>query len=199
MYEYLEGEIAGRSAAHLVLDVGGVGYDLLVPLSAAFPGGGKLRVWTHLVVREDAQQLYGFPDRATREWFRLLLSVSGVGPKIALGVVSGLSREDFMAALSQNDAARLVRVRGVGRRTAEQILLDLRDKAPLIAAADGPSARGEGEAARRTREQARREEAVTALIGIGYSEKEARKAVERALDHVGNVDLERLVRAALAG
>ena len=131
MYEYLEGRpAADRHPARLVLDVGGVGYDLAVPIGAPFGTGERVRVWTHLVVREDAHLLYGFPDRAMRNLFRLLLTVRGVGPGIALGVLSGLSRDELIAAIVADDAARLTGLKGVGKKTAEQILLDLRDKAP---------------------------------------------------------------------
>ncbi len=197
MYEYLEGQVAQLTTGRLVLDVGGVGYDLLVPLSSLFPSTGKLRVWTHHVVREDSQQLYAFADRATRDWFRLLLQVSGVGPKLALGLVSGLGRQEFLAAMASQDLSVLTRVKGVGRRTAEQICLDLREKVALLAR-DEP-----GDKAALARGAvpgvARREEAVTALLSIGYSEKEARKAVERAATDLGDADLEQLVRSALAG
>jgi holliday junction DNA helicase RuvA len=194
VYEFLEGQVAGRTAARLVLDVHGVGYELYVPLAASFPASGTIRVWTHLVVREDSQQLFGFRDAATRDVFRALLTVSGVGPKVALAVLSGLSREDLLAALSAGDVARLTTVRGVGRKTAEQILLDLRDK---VAVLQSPEA-GAPPAARSANERRRQvEDAVAALISIGYSEKEARKQVERASREVDASDLELLVRTAL--
>jgi Holliday junction DNA helicase RuvA len=195
VFEFIEGEIAGRSAARLVIDVGGVGYDLLVPLSASFPAKGKLRVYTHFVVREDSQQLFGFPDVATREMFRALLTVKGVGPKMALAVLSGLSCGDLLKAILAKDATKLTTVRGVGLKTAEQILLDLRNKAAVLQAAAGESSEARDEA--RMRE--RLEDAVTALISIGYSEKEARKQIERAAKKVEGDDVESLVRAALQG
>jgi Holliday junction DNA helicase RuvA len=194
VFDYLEGQVAGRSASRLVLDVGGVGYEVLVPPTASFPASGVLRVYTHLVVREDAHLLFGFGDAATRDVFRALLTVSGVGPKVALAVLSGLSREDLLAALMAGDVAKLTAVRGVGRKTAEQILLDLRDKALALQGASAPSA-SRPEATRR----ARIEDAIAALISIGYSEKDARKQVERAAKQVGPEDLEKLVRVALQG
>jgi Holliday junction DNA helicase RuvA len=190
VYEYLEGEIAGRSAARVVLDVGGVGYSVAVPLSASFPARGRARVWTELVVREDSHQLFGFPDAATRDAFRALLTVSGVGPKVALALLSGLTRDELIAAIASGDAARLTRVRGIGRKTAEQILLDLKGRVGALA----PPAASTAEDARRTR----LDDAVTALVSIGYSDKEARKAVERAAKQVDAADLESLVRAALS-
>lgn len=194
MYDFLEGQVAGRSASRLVLDVGGVGYEILVPPTASFAASGRMRVYTHLVVREDAHQLFGFPDASTRDVFRALLTVSGVGPKVALAVLSGLTREELLAALLAGDVAKLTGVRGVGRRTAEQILLDLRDKALGLQGATA-AAPLRSEATRR----ARLEDAIAALVSIGYSDKDARKQVERAAKTVAPEDLETLVRVALQG
>ncbi len=192
MYDFLDGEVAGRSAARVVLDVRGVGYEVLVPPGASFPSSGRLRLWTHLVVREDSHSLYGFRDEATRDMFRALLGVTGVGPKVALAVLSGLSSDELVAAVVAGDAKRLTKVKGVGQKTAEQILLDLRGKAAMLSgggSAQAPAARG----------PAQLEDAVTALISIGYSEKDARKQVERASKTVDPANLELLVRTALQG
>lgn len=195
MYEYLEGRVAGRAAARLVLDVGGVGYDLAVPLGARFEGDGGVRVWTHLVVRDDAHLLYGFPDVGSRDLFRTLLSVNGVGPRVALGILSGLERDDLVAAILDGDRARLLAIKGVGKKTADQILLDLRDKASALAAAAGP--RAAGDEIPRPLPGSRTEDAIAALVSIGYTEKEARKLVERAAESVDTTDLEILVRQAI--
>ncbi len=196
MYEYLEGQVADCSPGRLVLDVGGVGYELWVPLSSRFAPKGQQKLWIHFVAREDAHRLYAFAERATRDWFRLLLEVSGVGPKIALGLVSGMTRGEFLRAVAAGDAAALTRVKGVGKRTADQVLLDLREKVALIARAEAQAApQGRGEL---VLVPAQREAAIAALNGIGYSDKEARKAVEKAVQDVGEEDLERLVRAALS-
>ena len=186
-------------------DVGGVGYDLAVPLGAEFDPGaggpegigaeGRTRVFTHLVVREDAQLLYGFPDRAERDFFRLLLSVRGIGPGIALGILSSLPRAELAQAIAGGDSRRLQRVKGVGRKTAEQIVLDLRDKAHLVLAS-GTAAPGV-EAPAPPADGGLAEDAVAALISIGFSEREARRNVERAADEVEGGDLELLVRTAL--
>jgi Holliday junction DNA helicase RuvA len=195
VYEYLEGEIAGRGATRIVLDVGGVGYDISVPLAAHFPQSGRTRVWTHLVVREDAHLLCGFPDRETRDLFRLLISVRGVGPVMALGILSGLPREPLLDAVANGDAATLTKIRGVGKRTADQILLDMREKAAQMRA---EIATGAGSAAAHgARAKDSLEDAVQALVSIGYSEKEARKSVERAAQRVDTKNLELLVRTAL--
>ncbi len=202
MYEYLEGEVAGRTPARLVLDVSGVGYELSVPLSSRFPERGRARVWTHLVVREDAHILYGFPDRSTRDLFRVLLGVRGVGPTAALAILSGLSAEDLVQAVATDDLKALTRLKGIGKKTGAQILLDLRDKAPRLAAEIGVRIPATDGAPPPPPADPHVEDAVAALLSIGYSDKEARKAVETAVERTqatqGTHDLETLVRTALA-
>jgi Holliday junction DNA helicase RuvA len=195
VYEYLEGEVALRTPTRLVLDVNGVGYELSTPVGAEFPTSGRARAYAHLVVREDAHLLYGFPDRETRFLFRQLLSVRGVGPTMALGILSGMGREELLDAVANEEAKPLTRVKGVGRKTADQIVLDLRDKAASMREALGaagtmaqPSPSGAPDAL---------EDATLALVSIGYTEKEARRQVERAAGQVDPTDLEELVRAAL--
>lgn len=195
MYDYLDGRLAERRPARIVLDVGGIGFDLAVPLGAEFtPREGRVRAWTHLVVREDAQLLFGFPTRELRELFRLLLEVRGVGPAVALAVLSTLPGDELLRAIAAQDAAPFLRVKGVGKKTAEQILLDLRDRAPRPEAASerGTLAPQPPAAARAV------EDAVRALLSLGYSDKEARKNVERAAARVKDGNLEALVRVALS-
>lgn len=196
MYDYLEGQIAARAAARLVLDVGGVGYDLAVPLGAGFEAEGSAKVWTHFVVREDSHQLFGFRDAGTRDLFRALLTVNGVGPRVALGVLSGLPRDALLAAILAGDLAQLTAIKGIGKKTAEQILLDLRDKARHLLV---PGASGDEIPRPSSSPHARVEDAVGALISIGYSEKDARKRVDRATSKVTSEDLEDLVRTAIGG
>jgi len=194
VYEFLEGTLDSRMPARLVLNVGGVGYDLAVPIGANFGDDKSLRVWTHLVVREDAHSLYGFPDREMRELFRLFLSVRGIGPGIALGILSGLSREELIRAILDDDVKRLCQLKGVGKKTASQILLDLRDKAtawqnaldtPITTKASEPET------------DSLIDDAIQALMSIGYSAKDARKSVEKVADKNPTTDLELLVREAL--
>lgn len=197
MYEFLEGNVASRAPARLVLDVQGVGYDLAVPIGSVFGEEPQLRVWTHLVIREDAHKLFGFPDRETRELFRLLLSVRGVGPGIALGILSGLTRQELVRAILDDDVKRLTKLKGVGKKTAEQMLLDLRDKAPAWQnALDQPiPARDSAPAAPETEQLI--EDAIGALTSIGYTAKDARKSVEKVAEQTQSTDLEVLVREAL--
>lgn len=193
MFDYIEGQVASRAPARLVLDVAGVGYDLVVPLSSRFPAKGKVRSFTHLAVREDAHTLYGFDDRETRDLFRLLLTVKGVGPSVALALLSGLPRDPLIEAVAAGDAATLTRIRGIGNKTAQQILLDLKDKAAEIRGKSAQPVSGTGP------KDPAIDDAVAALISIGYAEKEARASVERASKKVDRHDLEKLVRTALTG
>ncbi len=202
MYEYLDGRIASRGATRLVLDVSGIGYDLSVPLGADFRSSpaapDATRVWTHLVVREDAHMLFGFPDARMRELFRLLLRVRGVGPGLALGILSSMSETELLATIAAADSKPLTRIKGVGKKTADQILLDLRDRAPKPEDADHSILVPAGpEANQRIQTVA---DAITALLSIGYSDKQARASVERAAKKAasdGTLELETLVRAAL--
>ncbi|MCB9916490.1 MAG: Holliday junction branch migration protein RuvA [Planctomycetes bacterium] len=194
MYDFLEGQVARRTPTQLVLDVGGVGYALNVPVGSGFAEGGRARAWVHFVVREDAHSLYGFDSLARRELFRLLLSVRGVGPGVALALLSGLEVDALVQAVVSQDAAALTRVRGVGKKTAEQMLLDLRDKigrfgAEATGAAAAPSSGDDVLVA----------DAVGALTSIGYKDKEAEKLVRKLLADEPDLDLEQIVRAALRG
>jgi len=198
VYDFLEGEVAQRSAARLVLDVRGVGYELAVPVGSSFPNSGRTRAWTHLVVREDAQLLFGFSEREARELFRLLISVGGVGPVLGLTILSGIAREPLLAAIAEGDVEALTRIKGVGPKTAGQIVLDLKDKAAKLRRA-GAALAEPGVLQPQARPDALLEDAVAALLSIGYSEKEARKSVERANAKGAKKDLETLLRAALAG
>ena len=196
MYDFLEGRVELHAATRLVLEVGGVGYELSVPLGSSF-AGARVRVWTHLSVREDAHTLYGFRDAATRELFRALLTVNGVGPRTALGVLSGLSRAELVAAIARGDRTALTSIKGIGKKTADQILLDLSGKAAKLLAAEGAAGAGPAPALPAPADGAS-EDAVAALVSIGYADKDARKQVERAAAKVGAADLETLVRAALS-
>lgn len=205
MFEFFRGRVHERHAATLSLDVGGVGYSFVTAPGLSFPGaprqGDELTVWAHLHVREDAHVLYGFPDRDTRELFRVLLRVRGVGPTMALGILSGLPRRALVEALLQKDPRPLVKVKGVGKKTAEQILLDLADRTALLADPGSASAPAADQTlpAPGGPDQANIEDAVAALVSVGYSDKEGRKLVERAARTVDPADLEQLVRVALRG
>lgn len=206
MIGYLRGRVVYASADEVVLDVHGVGYRAAVPsstLSALPPAGGEAALFCHLHVREDALQLFGFAERHERDLFELLLTVSGVGPKVALQVLSALTPEAFRRAVLYQDEAVLQKVPGVGRKTAQRMLLELKDRLGALADAGG----GAGEAAAAApaggrhpgSEPSAPEEAVEALVVLGYSRAEAALAVERACAQGAGAaaPAEQLVRAAL--
>ena len=199
MYEFIAGTIEARSATSVVIAAAGVGYELLAPLGAPFAAPGETaKVYVHLVVREDAQTLYGFPTRDDRDLFRILLRVRGVGPSMALGVLSGMSAAEIAGAVTRDDLKAFTGIKGVGKKTAEQILLDLRDKSGLLASVAGaasaePKPLDPGEDST----SPNLADAITALVSIGYAEKEATKKAESAATDVGTDDLEALVRAAM--
>lgn len=198
MYEFIAGTVADRTPASVVVDAGGVGYELLAPIGAAFPDVGQaVKVFAHLVVREDAQTLFGFARREDRDLFRVLIRVRGVGPAMALGILSGLGPTELVAAVQREDLSAFTAVKGVGKKTAEQLMLDLRDKAPLLASLAGGAQESAAPQPASPVEATVRADAVSALVSIGYSEKEAMKAVDRVVERDGAEDLESIVRAAM--
>jgi Holliday junction DNA helicase RuvA len=179
-----------------VVDVNGVGYEVFIPLSSydKLPAPGQpVRILTHLHVREDVQMLYGFMTAAERDLFRLLVnSVSGIGPKLGLAVLSGMSVTNFKAAVVNSDVAGLSKISGVGKKTAERIVLELKDKVGVAAAWEAASA---GHAP--TPEQERSNEAVLALIALGYKQVEAHRLVHDLQQKERDKSAEELVKMAL--
>jgi Holliday junction DNA helicase RuvA len=165
MIGFLHGRLVRKHPPALLIDVGGVGYELEAPMSTFYslPAlGAELRLYTHMVVREDAHLLYGFATEAERRLFRDLLRVSGVGPKIGLALLSGMSVEAFLLCIEAEDVESLVRVPGIGRKTAERLLIEMRDRIRALgegmAAPGTPGAVPGGPAA----------EAFAALVALGY-------------------------------
>jgi Holliday junction DNA helicase RuvA len=185
----LRGRIAAKAPPQLMIDVGGVGYELEAPMSTFFhlPAvGQEVSLLTHLVVREDAHVLYGFATADERRLFRSLLKVSGVGPKIALALLSGISVEDFAQCIVNQDVAALMRVPGIGRKTAERLFVEMRDR---VANLNGTS--GITSAVLASPES----EALGALIGLGYKPAEAARLLKGV--EPGTHSTEELIRRAL--
>jgi Holliday junction DNA helicase RuvA len=199
MYEYLEGTVDRQAPTSLVLDVNGVGYALFVPLGTAPEKGKRARMWVHQVVREDAHTLYGFADVNQRDLFRLLLSVRGVGPSVALSLLSGMNATDLIQAIQMENKGALTGIKGVGKKTADQILLDLGERVARLsnehAFADAAN-RAMSPAAER---DAQLTDAITALVSIGYKEKDAIRLVEKAANEMDEIHVESLIRSALHG
>ena len=201
MIASLRGRLLERAPASCVIEAGGVGY--LVQVSSATAralpeAGAEVSLLTHQVVREDSLQLFGFAEAAERQVFELLITVSGVGPKVALAVLSGLRPGALARAIRDENLAALVAVPGIGRKTAERLVVELRDKLEMIQAAQDEPASAAAPAGRRAPRSESFEDAVAALVGLGYSAAQAQEAVRRSLEAEPDLSLEQLVRRALA-
>ena len=196
MITFLDGKLTTALPTQAVVDVNGVGYEVFIPLSSydKLPAVGQpLRILTHLHVREDAQILYGFMTAAERDLFRLLVNnVSGIGPKLALAVLSGMSVNNFKTAVVNSDVAMLSKISGLGKKTAERIVLELKDKVGVAAAWEAASATHAP-----TPEQERVNEAVLALIALGYKQVEAHRVVRELQEKERDKSAEELVKLAL--
>ena len=193
MIGFIRGKLVVKAPPHLTVDVGGVGYDIEAPMSTfyALPAlGSEVRLLTHLVVREDAHILYGFGTQEERALFRNLLKVSQIGPKMALAILSGVSVEGFATLVKLQDAAALTRIPGVGRKTAERVLLEMKDRldalaqATLAGAVPMTPSSTEGEA-------------WTALVALGYKPAEVTAMLKPLAGQGGST--EELIRRALQG
>jgi len=167
----IHGKLLERHPPQIVVDVQGVGYELDVPMSTFYQlpaTGAEVTLYTHLAVREDAHQLFGFATEHERRAFRQLLKISGIGARTALSVLSGLSVADLRDAVSTQDTGRLIKIPGIGKKTAERLLLELRDKLDAVAGAPA-AAKGDGQAG----------DVTNALLALGYNDREAGWAVKQ--------------------
>jgi Holliday junction DNA helicase RuvA len=190
---FLRGRLAGKHPPALVIDVGGVGYELEAHMSSFYQlpeVGAEVQLYTHLVVREDAHLLYGFASEGERRLFRDLLRVSGVGPKIGLALLSGMNVEAFLLCIESQDVEALVRVPGIGRKTAERLVVEMRDRIRALEEAPAAAARAAGASA-----AGPAAEAFAAMVALGYRPVE----VTRLLKQVDAQDLatEDIIREAL--
>ncbi len=195
MLSLLRGDIVTKTPTELELDVNGVGYHLTIPVSTfekLQSANGRVTILTYLHVREDAMQLFGFATEQERDMFRMLISVSGIGPKSAQVILSGLRAEELRSAISQGNISALTSVPGIGKKTAERIVLELSDKiekAPQAPAASSPS----------SKQLKSRSEALIALMSLGYTRSAAEQSLRIALSEVSGADptVEEMVRLAL--
>jgi len=179
MIGFLRGRLAAKQLPQIVIDVGGVGYEVEAPLStfATLPGlGSEISLFTHLVVREDAHILFAFGTEQERRLFRELLKVSNVGPKLALALLSGMNVQEFLRCIEAEDTDQLVRVPGVGRKTAERLVVEMRDRLKGFGEAAGPALPLAGNAATGT--AAPQTEAFNALLGLGYKPAEVTRMLK---------------------
>jgi Holliday junction DNA helicase RuvA len=192
---FLRGRIAAKHPPLLVMDVGGIGYEVEAPMSTFYglPAvGAETMLHTHLVVREDAHVLFGFGTERERSLFRELIKVSNVGPRIALAILSGVSVEDFHRCVESDDVASLVRIPGIGRKTAERLVIEMRDKLKALA---GPLPAAEGPGGAAAIAPTAHSEAFSALIALGYKPPEVLRLLKAVDPSVKST--EEMIRHAL--
>ena len=179
MIGYLSGRLMQKQPPFLLLDVGGVGYELEAPMTTFYDlpePDRQVALFVHLLVREDAQLLFGFSDQPQRELFRALLKVNGVGPKVALAILSTLSAPQLVGCIHRSDVATLTRVPGIGAKTAERMILDMRDRIDALGGTGGGDGTGAGADADGT-PQGAMQDAVGALLALGYKTADANRAL----------------------
>jgi Holliday junction DNA helicase RuvA len=200
MIAHLSGTLLAKHATSVIVDVGGVGYEVTIPVTTFYDLGEagesvRLQIYTH--VREEALQLFGFRTLRERELFTLLISVSGIGPKSAVAMLSGMSADEIVTAIRQSNYARITSIPGVGRKTAERLVIELRDKMAALSspaleeqiAAGGPTAAQS--------EDALREDTLAALLQLGFPKPAAEKVINGAMQEGGDLSVETLLRRSL--
>lgn len=195
MIGFLRGKLIVKQPPQLMMDVNGVGYELEAPMSTFYglPAvGSELSLFTHLVVREDAHILFGFATERERRMFRELLKVSGVGPKLALGLLSGINIDSFLLCIEAGDVDTLIKIPGVGRKTAERLIIEMRDRAKAFGELTFVAAAGSGEQAKTNGAHA---EAFSALVTLGYKPVEVTRLLKSA--DASATTAEELIRQAL--
>jgi holliday junction DNA helicase RuvA len=200
MIAHLSGTLLSKQATSVILDVSGVGYEVSIPLSTFYeledPGSNvQLRIYTH--VREDALQLYGFKTTRERELFLRLISVSGIGPKLGITLLSGMSADEMIASIRTNNLAKLTLIPGVGRKTAERLVMELRDKVTSLSVEVEEELGAKPDAAAAPTEDSMRADALSALLNLGYQRNAAEKAVTAAMSESDDVSVESILRASL--
>jgi Holliday junction DNA helicase RuvA len=201
MIAHLSGTLLSKQATSVILEVAGVGYEVSIPLSTFYeledPGSSVLlRIYTH--VREDALQLYGFKTARERELFLRLISVSGIGPKLGITLLSGMSADEMIASIRTNNLAKLTLIPGVGRKTAERLVMELRDKVASLSSAELEEELGiKSDKSAAPTEDSMRADALSALLNLGYQRNAAEKAVASAAGEAGDVSVESILRLSL--
>ena len=200
MIAYLAGKLLEKQATSVIVDVQGVGYEVSIPLSTFYEIGEEnsdiqLRIYTH--VREDALQLYGFKTERERELFTLLISVSGIGAKSAISMLSAMNADEFILAVRTDNLARLTSIPGIGKKTAERMLIELRDKITKLSATAGGAPASASEIKTTVSQDAIYEDAISALINLGYQRNAAEKALKQAVQEGTEMSVQKLLRKSL--
>ena len=194
MITFLEGIIEERSPANVILNVNGVGYEVIITLNTYedLPArGGKTRILTHHHIREDSEVLYGFSEKSERSFFLKLISISGIGPSLAVGILSGLPVVTLSSAIATGDVKRLSGIKGIGKKTAERMIIELKDKVSQFAAAEENQIES-------TPENKIINDSVLALVALGYRNAEAFSAVKKVVNGLSELPgVEVIVRKAL--
>src|SRR5215212_616064 len=201
MIAHLSGTLLSKEPNQVIVDVGGVGYDVTIPLSTFYDlddeeSDVKLLIYTH--VKEDALQLYGFKSPSERKLFIHFISVSGVGPKLGIALLSHMKADELIESIKSNNLARLTQIPGVGRKTAERLVVDLRDKMSQLSQEQIAEQQGaRPETAHVSSEDSVRSDALSALLNLGYQRSAAEKAIDAALGEGGDVTVESILRRTL--
>ena len=201
MIAHLSGTLLSKQATSVIVDVSGVGYEVTIPLSTFYdledPGSVvSLRIYTH--VREDALQLFGFKTARERELFLKIISVTGIGPKLGITLLSGMSADEMIASIRTNNLARLTLIPGVGRKTAERLIMELREKVAELSSAQLEEELGaKPEVSAESTEDTVRADALSALLNLGYQRSGAEKAIDAALSEGGDITVESVLRRSL--
>ena len=195
MIGQIKGRLIEKNAPEILVDVGGITYEILVPMSTLYqlPDlGGMVHLHTHFSVREDAQILYGFFDAESKRMFRSLVRVNGVGPKLALGILSGMSVDDFVQTVKRNDSDSMVKMPGIGKKTAERLIIEMRDKLSEWDSTDASSD------LTHTLRSTFIKDAEIAMVSLGYKPQQAARAISQVLKNNPEIDdSEELIRFSL--
>lgn len=198
MYAYIKGELAEKNIDHIVVEAGGIGYLIYVPAQSIdyLPDeGDQIKVYTYLYIREDAMLLYGFLTKDDLEIFKMLITVSGIGPKGGLGILSTLSADDLRFAILSGDSKTISKAPGIGAKTAQRVIIDLKDKMSLEEAFE-KKLENNADGVQKTLNSSTKNDAVMALSALGYSSAESLKAVSK-VDITDDMDVEDVLKLAL--
>lgn len=201
MIAHLSGTLLSKQATSVILDVSGVGYEVTIPLSTFYDledlgSTVQLRIYTH--VREDALQLFGFKTARERELFLKIISVTGIGPKLGITLLSGMSADEMIASIRTNNLARLTLIPGVGRKTAERLIMELREKVAEMSSTQLEEELGaKPEVSAETTADTVRADALSALLNLGYQRSGAEKSIDAALNEGGDITVESVLRRSL--
>lgn len=201
MIAHLSGTLLSKQPNSVILDVGGVGYEVNIPVSTFYDleeegSSVKLRIYTH--VREDTLQLFGFKTTRERELFLKVISVSGIGPSLGIKLLSGMTADEMIASIRTNNLAKLTLIPGIGRKTAERLVIELRDKVATLSSTELEEELGTKEPGPPvSTEDSMRADVLSALLNLGYQRSSAEKAVNSAVDEGGDISVELILRRSL--